>query len=135
IVLVTHTLRFNQAHWVTLEALEEHWKEARIDATLNNDTKPTRIEIATRNVAAFSVRFVPADAVGRAAKIVVDGQDLGERPTVFSNPPPGKPASWWTYSASKEGGKWTEKSSNTKWSLRKLHGLQGPIDDAFMDSF
>src|SRR5262249_14393968 len=48
--------------------------------------------------------------------------------------PPVKSDKSWVAHLSKQDGKWkvVEKSDN---DLRKRHGLQGPIDDAFMDSF
>lgn len=133
--LVTHTLRFNRAHWLRVDSLEEHWKPARVDATLVTQVTPTRIEITTQNVDALSVEVVPAGPVGRRARLVIDGQDLGERNAVFSNPPPGLPASWWKFSATKTAGKWSERGSFANSHLTKRHNLQGPIDDAFMDSF
>src|SRR5262249_14319140 len=33
------------------------------------------------------------------------------------------------------GGKWQRVDASDDGTLRKRHGLQGPIDDAFMDSF
>ncbi len=137
VTLVTHSLKFNHAHWLTVDALEEHWKEARVDAEIITGSDSVRIEVKTRNVAAWSLDFVPARAVGKGARLVVDGQDLGFHNTVFSLPPPGQPASWWTYHAVKAGDRWTEKNPSPSASAgpAKRHNLQGPIDDAFMDSF
>src|SRR5262249_44148112 len=41
----------------------------------------------------------------------------------------------WTAHFRKVNGKWTSVASDDDGTLRKRHGLQGPIDDAFMDSF
>jgi hypothetical protein len=58
------------------------------------------------------------------AAVVIDGQTLAV----------GGPASdrSWQVSLVKQGGQWAVGSAT---GLRKVHGLQGPIDDAFMDSF
>src|SRR6185436_11638004 len=55
---------------------------------------------------------------GPAATYMLDGQTLtaGADPTF-----------------DKVSGKWTAAAKST--ALRKTHGLQGPIDDAFVDSF
>lgn len=132
---VTHTLQFNRVHWLTVDALDEHWKEARVDARVITEGDSARIEITTRNVAALSVAIVPATIVGKRAKLVIDGKDLGARRTVFTNPLPGQAGSWWTFSATKRAGQWAESSSYADTGLAKRHGLQGPIDDAFTDSF
>lgn len=67
----------------------------------------TRDEIKTRNVAALTL-----DRVGSPS---IDGQKPGRGQSFV-----------------KENGKWRVGSLK---GLHKRHGLQGPIDDAFMDSF
>jgi dienelactone hydrolase len=139
VTLVTHSLKFNSAHWVTVDALEKHWEEARVEAEAVSKSAGNELIVKTRNVGAFSLNIVPADLVGRGAKLIVDGQDLGFRNMVGSLPPPGSgaPASWWKFSAIKSGGKWGERnpSPSTNAALVKRPNLQGPIDDAFMDLF
>ena len=139
VTLVTHSLKFNSAHWVWIDALEKHWEESRVEAEVVAKGGSNELLVKTRNISAFSLDIVPADLVGRGAKLIVDGQDLGFRNMVGSLPPPGSaaPASWWTYSAIRSGGKWGERnpSPSANAALVKHHNLQGPIDDAFMDSF
>ncbi|MFM8469348.1 MAG: prolyl oligopeptidase family serine peptidase [Limisphaerales bacterium] len=139
VTLVTHSLKFNSAHWLTVDALEKHWDEARIEAEVVTKGGATELVVKSRNISAFSINIVPADLVGRGAKLIVDGQDLGFRNMVGSLPPPGSggPASWWKFSALKSNGKWAERnpSPSANSGLAKRHNLQGPIDNAFMDSF
>jgi len=136
---VTHSLKFNKAHWVTIDALEKHWEEARIEAAVISKSASYELAVKTRNIGSFSINLTPADLVGSGVKLVVDGQDLGFRNKVGSLPPPGSdaPASWWRFSAVKSAGRWEERnpSPSANASLVKRPNLQGPIDDAFMDSF
>jgi hypothetical protein len=135
--LTTYTLRYNQMKWITADALEKHWERADIDAQLVDEGT---IRVKTKNVAAFTIAFpsgpVPLDKT-QAPRVIVDDQEL-KGPAVKEG---------WTVSFWKTGGKWTvfpadldagaqpidgRKISAT---LAKRHGLQGPVDDAFMDSF
>ena len=106
VTLVTYTLKWNKMHWVTLNALEKHWEEARIEA----DASGSGVVVKTKNVAAFSL-----DKSHVKGSVTIDGQ------SVTGN------------SFRKEGGKW--KADSGKVELAKQPNLQGPIDDAFMDSF
>ena len=133
----TFTLRYNQCKWITLDLLEHHWERADIDATLVD--KGT-IRITTKNVAAFAIEFpmgsVPLDKT-RPPRVIIDQQEL-VGPKVIEG---------WVADFSKKGGKWQTGGSpgrfDTGFSVLgdfvpevwKQHGHQGPIDDAFMDSF
>ena len=87
------------------------------------------IEATTANVSAVSFEMgVGAGLLNRAAKISVqlDGQTI-------AGPGPLTDGSW-TAHFRKAGTKWT-LAADDPTTLRKRHDLQGPIDDAFMDSF
>jgi poly(3-hydroxybutyrate) depolymerase len=101
----TWTLAYNNVKWLTVDGLEHHWERAKIDA--DGDT------IATSNVSAFTV--------ARAGRFTVDGQALNTESA------PGH--------FRKASGKWTIVSTERAPGLHKIHGLQGPIDDALLDSF
>ena len=139
VTLVTHSLKYNRVHWLTIDALDEHWEKARIDSEIVANNGANEIVVKTQNVAAFSVDIVPADLIGRGAKLVVDGQDLGYQNMIGSLPLPGSdaPRSWWRYSAIKHAGKWGQRnpSPSANTACIKRHDLEGPIDDAFMSSF
>ncbi len=124
---VTHTLRYNQMAWVTVDALGEHWEPARVNG--RQSPSDNRIELTTTNIAALSLRFDSGEAgfdVTRAVKVRLDGDTL-------TGPTPGSDRSW-TASFHREGVAWKLGVAPTG-VLLKEHGLQGPIDDAFMDSF
>jgi hypothetical protein len=106
---VTYTTRFNRSYWLTVEGLEETYKRAEVDARRNEDG--TQHTVTTKNISRFNV-----EASG--GTFTIDGQSL------------------------KAGANESFEKKNGRWSvagplggLRKVHGLQGPVDDAFMDAF
>ncbi len=107
---VTYTLRYNQMAWITVDRLNSHWERADIDAELDNDT----LRVKTRNIAAFTINLP-----NKPNNIVVDGQTVAE----FGG-----------RSLSKLD-RWQGTPPDYGSGLHKHHGLTGPIDDAFMDSF
>src|SRR2546429_5545783 len=122
----TWTLRYNQLRWVTVDSLEQHWERARVDA----DIGETAVQATTRNVAALTFSMRPGECPldnTQKPKVVLDGQKL-EAPPVMSDRS-------WTAHFARAGKKWNVVDSTEDGRLRKRHGLQGPIDDAFMDSF
>ena len=71
---VTYTMRYNNAHWMTIEGLEESYKRADVDAKRTDDMK--QYTVTTKNVS--RVKFdVPA------AAFTIDGQTIkaGASPT------------------------------------------------------
>jgi pimeloyl-ACP methyl ester carboxylesterase len=121
----TWTLAYNNIKWLTVDALEHHWERAKIDAddkitsrkvvetpTGKGEVVGHTVFITTSNVAAFSV--------ARTGPFTVDGQRFTTGAPIHFR---------------KVSGKWTVASSSHLPGLHKVHGLQGPIDDAFMSSF
>lgn len=125
--IVTYTLRYNRSSWLTIDALEDHWTEARIDTEIGGRGS---VKLSTRNVAALSIE-VPAYSSlllssERAYTIRIDDQ-------LLAGPAKSTDGSW-TFHAIKKNGIWLVGSPPPN-VLAKRHGLQGPIDDAFMDAF
>lgn len=127
VVFTTFTLNYNSSYWVTLDSLGKHWERARIDAEIAG---PNGIAVTTANVAAFTLAFgpggCPLDLVAKPA-VTIDGQKI-------ATPPPGSDRSW-TAHFRRAGDRWAVVDSPTVAGLHKRHGLQGPIDDAFLDRF
>jgi pimeloyl-ACP methyl ester carboxylesterase len=125
----TWTLRYNRSAWVRVDGLDQHWERARVDAVLSGGVEGNP-EIQTKNVSALTL-MIPA---GRC------DWDLRTKPTVaidgqgIESPKPLSDRSW-TAHFRKVDGHWKPVPSDDDSTLRKRHGLQGPIDDAFMDSF
>lgn len=123
----TWTLRYSEMSWVTVEALEKHWQRARVVAEILN---PHVIRIQTENVTAVTLSMpaglCPLDSVLRP-EVQVNRQKL-EAPRLASD-------GSWKARLMKRGDRWSVVHSFEEGTLRKRPGLQGPIDDAFMDSF
>ncbi|QOY87886.1 prolyl oligopeptidase family serine peptidase [Paludibaculum fermentans] len=118
----TWTLSYNRMKWVVVEGLEKHWQRARVDAQQTE----TGVEAKTTGVVLLNFEFGPGGAKPDFRTVTVDGQKL----TVNS---PQTDRSW-TVKLRKTAGRWTVAGGEEP-GLHKVHGLQGPIDDAFLDSF
>jgi pimeloyl-ACP methyl ester carboxylesterase len=120
----TWTLAYNQMKWVTVDGMEKHWERARVDAEIAS----TRgVQVKTQNVSSLTLQMGPGGCpLDESVKptVEIDGQ-------VVTVDGPKTDRSWVAH-LQKTGGKW---SAGQETGLRKAHGLQGPIDDAFLDSF
>jgi dienelactone hydrolase len=124
--LVTYTLRYPRQEWVEITALDQHWERAEVDAEIADEGT---VKLTTKNVAALKLEMagaaIPLDKT-HPPRLVVDGQEL-------IGPPISSP---WVAQLRKADGKWAvSKTPSATNGPRKQAGLQGPIDDAFMDSF
>ena len=137
ISLATPTLKYNRQGWVQLDGMGQHWTRATIDAQLRSPGPGgnDEIELHTRNVTALSLIIPPGRAPffpnGRAPTVILDGQRL-------VGPRPGSDRSWtarFHRVPDSVQGRWASGAWPAGEGLRKQHDLQGPIDDAFMDSF
>lgn len=111
ISLQTRTLRYNRVDWVEALGLGQHWRDARIDALVRSDGS---LVVDTRNVTAL--RLSPAQ---RPTALTIDGQTL-----LPADPP---------LSFERSGDTWQPAAPRA--GLQKTPGLQGPIDDAFLEPF
>ena len=105
---VTYTTRFNQCHWLTVEGLEKTYERGDVDAVRNADGYVVKTKGVTR------LKFD-----GPGGSFAIDGQTLKA----------GADAGF-----EKKNGKWTTWNGRLS-GLHKVRGLQGPVDDAFMDPF
>jgi len=121
----TFTLRYNRMKWVVADELAKHWERARIDAEITGDAA---VEVKTANVNAFSFDFGAGGAKldpSRKIAVSIDGQRvLATGPLTDRS---------WNVHFRRTAGKWSLETEQK--GLRKLHGLQGPVDDAFFDAF
>jgi hypothetical protein len=111
--------------------LEEHWKPASLKLAANYLAN----EVSTSNVSAFTLNYPPGTFINplrRQFTIFVNG--FGSDDDSCSLDVPVSSDGSAAYSFHKQKGKWVA-GALPSGGLRKKHGLQGPIDDAFMDSF
>lgn len=123
----TWTLRYNKQFWVTVDALGQHWERARVDAAIRDTST---VQVKTQNVTALTLEMpsgaCPLD-VTRQPTVILEDQPLEAAPVMSDRS--------WRASFVKANGKWTAASAAGDSTLVKKHGLQGPIDDAFMSRF
>ena len=122
----TWTLKYNRMRWVVVDGMEKHWDRARVDASIDGDHT---IQAKTSNVSALSFQFgTGARMLNPAMKVIVviDGQTVAAGGPLTDGS--------WTAHLRKTGAKWAIADDDSG-TLRKRHDLQGPIDDAFFDSF
>lgn len=133
----TWTLRYNRCFWVVLEGLEKHWERATVDAEIVD--KHT-IKVTTRNVSRLKIAIPPSLAVlepGKVIRVTIDGETFVSAADRLSIPKIGADGS---FSATfVKSNQWTTEAEWFQtigyYRTPKQPGLQGPIDDAFMDSF
>jgi pimeloyl-ACP methyl ester carboxylesterase len=120
--LTTFTLRQNQMKWLSVWGLEQHWKEARVEAEHVDDWQ---YRVKTQNVTALKLGQLKVPNQGTTNYVVtIDGQTLKTKPK--RNAP---------ILLRKFENRWEVVLSLQQNSLVKSPGLQGPIDDAFLDRF
>ena len=122
----TFTLKYNRMHWVQVDGLAEHWERARVDARLTE----SGLSADTLNVTELTFNFPSGDApfdLLSPVVVTLDGQQIEA----------GHPKSdrSWRASFHRDQRNVWRPGPRPESGLRKVHNLQGPIDDAFMDSF
>jgi dienelactone hydrolase len=123
----TWTLRYNRMLWVRVDGLGQHWERARVEAILVNDHT---VRVQTQNVTDLSLVMAPGLCPldnSRPPTVALDGHDIAAAPVLSDR-------SWTAHFHKGKSGGWSAVPGVPP-GLHKRHGLQGPIDDAFMDSF
>lgn len=123
----TWTLAYNRMKWVAIDGLSKHWERARLDAEIVGDHT---VEVHSANVTAFSLQMGPGGCLldnTRQPDVVIDGQHVAAAVPMSDGS--------WTAHFLRSGARWTSTERVEQPGLCKRHGLQGPIDDAFLDSF
>jgi len=119
---VTYTTRYNECFWLKIAGLEKHYERADVDA--RRSAGGQQVELRTQNVAQL---ILPSTTFG--GTVTIDGQ----RPAV----PASASGSAAELLLEKQDGRWSarQRGRNETGTPRKTHGLQGPIDDAFLEPF
>lgn len=122
----TWTLRYNRSFWIVVDELEQHWERADVEAHTWSDG----FEVATKNVNAFTLEFGPGEnPLENPARVMVT---IDKQEPIRTQ---GLSDRSYTAHFRHKDGKWQQVESKDDSTLHKRHGLQGPLDDAFMDSF
>jgi dienelactone hydrolase len=128
VLFTTWILRYHKMLWVRIDGLEKHWSRANVDAALGDG-----VTIKTENVAALTLHFEPGSCPLEALEKPEVRIDDDEE--VIKGVPPVLSDRSWTVHFRKKNNTWEVVEKADDGTLRKRPGLQGPIDDAFMDSF
>lgn len=120
----TYTLRYNLAGDIRVDGLERHWQPATVKYQFVSNGP-----ITTTNVSALSLMRSPGQVpyFANPNPVQIDG-------TQFPRPPARSDRSSVQHFRKVEG-RWTQVPNSQPDGLAKIHGLQGPIDDAFLDRF
>jgi dienelactone hydrolase len=127
ILFVTYTLRYPSCAWVELLGLDQHYDRALVDAEFAD----TGYTVKTVNVRTLHLTL--AANVPNPLVVTIDGQSLTPRPYLNR-------AGVNHLYLERRDGRWADYLPQKIFTdrlrrLQKVPGLQGPIDDAFMDSF
>ena len=123
--LVTYTVKYGKAAWLSVELLREHYRRAEVDAEIQGD----RVVVSkAENVAVLAVERHAGES------IVIEGQTFDLEPAVKGLLPN-------VYFRRHDIGGWRQLDYNESRAFEenadhdKKRGLQGPIDDAFCGPF
>jgi dienelactone hydrolase len=121
---VTWTLKYNRCEWLQIDELEKQYERTTVEGGVGPNGVLT---LATKNVAALRIGRDVADQVeldGKRLQLQGAADDL--LPDVL-------------YEKTSDGWELVEYEDTLAFDqnagLHKRHNLQGPIDDAFMESF
>jgi dienelactone hydrolase len=118
---VTYTTRYNSCSWLRVGFLEKHYERADVEARCDGGI----VFLKTRNVAQLTL-FEPE----RWKEAVIDDQPFRVR---SGHTRAGRIES---FTLNKHKGVWNDQGLTVYGTgIAKRKGLQGPIDDAFMESF
>jgi len=131
----TYTLRYNEVEWLTLTGMEEHWEQAEVKVHLVPEE--SLIELTQTGVTGLKLSFDAGECPfepNRNVTLVL--QSRGPRGGTIQRLTLERPETdrSWSVELHRSGREWKSGPIPAE-GLRKTPGLQGPIDDAFMDSF
>jgi hypothetical protein len=112
---VTYTTRYNRDYWVTVDRMGKHYERADVDAQRGEGGAAYTIQ--THNVERLVLRETE-----HAKSIKIDDSEV----KVKAGP---------EVDLEKTAGGWKVDPVRKTIELHKVHALQGPIDDAFLDPF
>jgi Prolyl oligopeptidase family len=124
----TWTLKYNRMKWITLDGMTRHWTRARLNAKVSDSGL---LDVKTENAERFTLNLpetLKGTHAGVPTSLVIDGQNVKTSQGK-------KEHGIWVAHFRKIGMSWLPSGGGALTRLAKVHNLQGPIDDAFMDKF
>jgi hypothetical protein len=125
IEFTTYTTRYNRLAWLVIDSIAEHWSRSRVTASINAGEVVIETEGVTDLSLAFDAGEAPFDVRGNV--LITIGEDEIEVPGPKSDKS-------WHVSLHRLRGQWRLGKREAS-GVFKRHGLQGPIDDAFLERF
>jgi pimeloyl-ACP methyl ester carboxylesterase len=126
---VTYTLKYNRCEWIEILGLDNHYDKTLVDA----EKTDTGYKIKTTNVRTLHVTL-PRGEFRRTIPLDIDGQALEAFPFRTTNIDEAN-----LYLEKRDGtwrSVWPNKIiADRHRRIQKVPGLQGPIDDAFVEGF
>ena len=120
VIFETYSLRYNKSSWVEILGMEKHWRKARVVAVV---APSGQVSLETENVTALRLNFNTGEFPAGSYNLSAKPATLLERFAEEDKPIVGSDQSFRVELGTLGDG------------LRKSPGLQGPIDDAFLDRF
>ena len=123
----TYTMKYPGCNWAEILGMDRHYEKAQVLAA----HAEAGYVLKTQNIQ--SLRLTMADFTGSVVDILIDDQKLKAKPVQA-------PTGVFNVFLQRRGKAWTPVLSQRllvqqNQRPRKIQGLQGPIDDAFTDSF
>lgn len=119
----TRTLDYSRMYWLQVTGLAEHWIDSRVDAQLDKPiAQAARLDLNTANVSSLRLESPAKEEFAKGLAIHIDGADLITEKAESVLTLTKTDGQWWLGAPAAKG-------------LRKIPGLQGPIDDAFTAPF
>ena len=115
IKFVTYTARYNRDYWVTVDQLGKTYERADVDAVRSNGG--ANYAIQTHNIDRLVLRETEHAKTIKIDDTTLNVKGAGE------------------LAVAKISGVWKLDPARKMAALHKVHGLQGPIDDAFLDPY
>ena len=139
----TPTLSFNSSRPIAILGLTQHWRPGFVACRMIEDSifGIYAMDIGLSGVTDLLVSLPPGSVrSGGSSSIALtltetDTSDESRRFDLFDEAPPVMSDGSWTCRLHNNGDQWHVGTPTWEGELRKRHGLQGPIDDALMDSF
>jgi hypothetical protein len=137
VFFTTPSLRYPRMAWFIADGLGQHWEPATVWARIEGEQSGIGVQVGATNVSAFRLEFGPGEAPfdpGRPVVVRISSK-IGNRDT-GNTLTLGRVGSDGSFSGAAhwDGKSWVAGAASVE-GLVKRHGLQGPIDDAFMERF